>query len=270
MELDRRSVLRSIAVGTISAVGGCTGSGRSRGSSASVSEIETRYPDFAGYYAVTGNPVDDPERTPVQFEALSPESRLEVANGISRALYQTDRSPHLTEDDRHREPITYQGSTFDMAVAVADVFDEPEHGPGYDPDWREPVEFDARVEEDELAFTLTNELDDPLEVHHYGRPYFGVLTAVNGTPALLDHEQYDANEFIRTGDVVRAVSSYEIDRRVTPLSPGTSLRESYALPDGLPDESTIWLSVPIGDESTDLFGNRTRRVAATISIEAYS
>jgi hypothetical protein len=266
--MDRRSVLRSIAVGTVPAVGGCAESGLHSRSTASVVGIETSYPDFAGHYTVEGTLVDDPERTPVQFEALTPGSRIEVANGISRVLYRTDQPPQLTEDGKHREPITYQGSTFDVGVSVADVFREPEYGPDHDPDWREPVEIDSRVEGGDLAVTLTNELVDPLDVHHYGRPYFGVVTAVNGRPALLDHEQYDTNEFVRTEDVVRASSSSEIAGQTTPLSSGTSLRESYDLPNPLPDESTIWLSVTIGDDSIEMFGNRIRTVAATISIEA--
>lgn len=263
---NRRSVLHSIAIGTVSTVGGCLGRGVSSDSTASILEIKTHYPDFGGYYAVKGTLMDDSERTPVQFEELPSKSQIEVANSIRRTRYLTDQPPQLTKNNQHSEPITYQGSTFNIDISVADVVAKPKHGPDYDSNWREPVTFNARVEDGTLTVTLTNELDYPLDIYHYGRPYFGVLTAINGTTVLLSHEQYDANEYIQTEDVIRAISSHEIERQAKSLSPGNSLRESYALPNDLPDESTIWLSLPIGDESIKMFGNRIRTVTTNISI----
>lgn len=249
---DRRSVLRAIGIGTGSAVAGCLGSGSD--ANASVAAIETSYPTVAGaQYYVHGGPVDDPDEPPVRFESLPPQARLDAANGIVRPWYVTSRSPEILDWDRR--PVAYRGTPFTVGAGVADGVHRR------DPDALELVSIDATVVGSELEVALTNELEDALTVAHYGRPCFGVLTAVSGSTTLLDHELYGTNAAVRTNDVVRTEQFPSRDRTET-IAPGESLRESYRIRESLPDESTVWLSVPI---ETAVY---SEIVTGTISLEA--
>lgn len=287
--MDRRRFLASLAVGSVPAVAGCLGGIRapdrtappaaldsedfpeslcstpSRDHAPPVSEIETAYPRFASHYVVTARPVADPDRRPVPFERLSPGGRFEVANAVGRGLYLSGRNT-LRYTDPDPDVVSYRGSTFDVDVGVADVFG-PDRGPCYDEDWTDPVGLDAGVEGGELTVTLTNALDARLAVHHYGRPYFGVLTAVGESATVIEHDAYEGNDRIRTDGVVTTERTPEAERETEALTPGGALQESYRLPDALPAESRIWLSVPIGDDSTELFGDRETTMTATVTLE---
>lgn len=250
--MDRRAALRAIGIGTVSAVAGCLGSATEP--DASVASIETSYPTVAGaQYYVHGEPVDDPDESPVRFESLSPQARLEVANGIVRPQYVTSRSPDILDSTR---TVEYRGTAFTIGAGVADGFRRR------DPDVFELVSLDARIVDSELVIELINDRDGPLTVSHYGYPCFGVLTAVNGTTAtLLDHGLYEVNDAVRTDGIVRTDERYPRDRTET-IAPGEPLRESYRIDGALPDESTVWFSAPIETEAY------SEILAATISLEA--
>lgn len=246
METDTESPTTTATMGSLSA------------------SVSTGYVKFYSWYTVRGNLVADPEQ-PTSFAELSPENRVMVASAITRAGYLTYESPQLSTSGN--DPIVaYDGASFDVTVSVADIFREPEHGPEYDPDWTDPVSLDARVLDDTLVLTLTNELDVPLDVHHFGRPYFGVLTAVSETPTLLPHDRYEENEFIRTEPIVHTVGLLELERRAEPLDPGDSLQDGYDLPESLPAESTVWLSLPIRDDDVEMFGDYNPSFTARISL----
>lgn len=256
-----------------------------------VSNVETSYLNpFVRQIWATKLAVDDP----VAFEDLSEGYQLAVANAITRTEYQSDPRPEGPEG------VRYRGSTFEIRSSVADPAEQPKTPGG--PEWRTPLSLSAAVEDESFVVSVTNELDDPFPVHHYARPspYFSVLTAVSDNPKLLPHDGYDHMEALRTKNVVRVPSdefwarkirrpgestdtrsptatedlpSFEtvLDQleksQVTHLDPGQSLRESYGLPSDLPPESTVWLSLPIGDDSTELTDGTTWTFTATITLE---
>lgn len=271
--MDRRTYLRSLGVGTV-AVAGCLTGGDRDGSDDGDGTgddvglaVQTRYPLFsAAYYSLTGSLAEESDGEPVPFGELPRQARIEVANAVSRDRYVTDGPVSVLDTDVHHDAVSYGGSPVTVAVAVADRFREPEHGPEGDPDWRDPVSVDASVTDGELVVALANELERPLAVHHYGRPYFGVLTAVDDASVHLPHDRYAENEFVREGDVYRTERVRGSSLRSETLSPGEELSETYGLPASVPDGSTVWLSAPIGDESVDLFGNRRTVVAASITV----
>lgn len=263
--MDRRRFLQTLAIGTAPALAGCPEEGRSTDSAPTVSSVETSYPLLAGaYYTVTAKSVDDPGEASVAFEDLSAPSRLELANAVSRIRYLSEESRLLVER-YHEGTVAYRNSTFDVRVGVGDDFD-PEHGPKFDPDWTQPVVLAAHASDGELAVSITNDLDAPLAVHHYGRPYFGVLLAVGETAAVLGHDAYRENEHVQTSGTVTTERVTGGAWRTETLSPGESLGESYAIPREHPAESTIWLSMPIGDRSSELFGNANTTVTGTIAL----
>lgn len=242
--------------------------------------------------------VDDP----VAFEDLSDDYQVVVANGIIRSGYPLDHNYSLDA-----EAVRYEGSTF--SIGVASVWPSPpEKTPG-GAGWQEPLSLSASVEDESFVVSVTNEMDEPIPVHHYERPspYFSILVAVSDDPKLLSHDGYEHMKALRTEDVVRIPSvqfwmrklrdaeqstatqppatdsespstdtedlpSSEtlLERRrksqITHLEPGESLRESYGLPSELPPESTVWFSLPIGDESTDVTGGREWTFTATITL----
>jgi len=275
--MHRRTYLRSVALGAVATVGGCLESGDDGGpggsegpdaSSASVGGVELHYPQFSpSTYSITGEIADGADEDPIPFADLSHQARVEVANAVARDRYQTGKSPAVLEEDVHLGAVEYRGATVTTTVAVADRFQQPEHGPDGDPDWRDPVAVDASVSGGDLALAVTNELDDSLPVHHYGRPYLGVLIAVGETVATLGHGAYGENEFVRTGDVLRTERVRASEREAEPLSPGESLEASYRLPDRPPEDPSVWLALPIGDDSADLLGNQSTVVAATVTLE---
>jgi len=249
------------------AVGGCLGRSSSGGSDASVTGIETRYPGLPPTkYDIDGNPVDSVEGTPVEFETLSSSARLEAANAIARTGYVTDESPALLADDTHSKAIAYKGTAYEVEISVADAFRDFKLGPEEDPNWRKPVTVDASVRGTELTVSLTNDLDIPLTVHHYGRPYFGVLLAVGESTTLLGHSHYEENPTILTDGTVRATKPSQRERQTSSLSPESAIEDSYTLPELIPDNSQIWLSLRIGDESIDQFNNRWTTLTAILSL----
>lgn len=267
--VNRRGFLQSAAIGTLSTVAGCLYPGAAPSSPASVSEIATGYPLFsAAYYDVTATRVFDPEDAPVAFDDLPGGARLELANAVGRDRYVVGRPPELLSADLHRAVLSYRGSTFEVRIGVGDRFSEPTHGPDGDPDWVEPVDPVANVDGSELTITIANALDTGLAVHHVGRPYLGVIVAVGESPSVLDHDYYVRNEHIDASGVVTTAEDPADAWETQTLSPGGSLRETYVVPDDRPDESTVWFAIPIGDESTELFGNRSTLLTATISLQA--
>lgn len=266
--MRRRTYLRSLALGaTVTA--GCLETGSGQEGDASVSDVELRYPQFsAATYHVSASPVQEFEGEPVPFGECSRQSRIEIANGVARAEYRTGESPAVLEADRHHEVVDYRGTPVSLTVSVADRFQEPEHGPDADPDWEDPIAVDASVAEGELTVELRNGHGEPIPVFHYGRPYLGVLTAVGGTATPLEHQRYEDNEFVRTGDPLRTERVRHSDRQRETLAPGDSLTESYVLPSSLPETATVWFAIPIGDETTDPLGNGRTSLAATITLSA--
>lgn len=275
--MDRRTYLRSLALGSVATVAGCLegdasgddSDGSTDGPAASVSTVETTYPQFsASYYSVTASRADEADGETVPFEEIPHRARIEVANGVARDRYVIGESPAVLGEDLHHGAIEYRGTPIGLSVAVADRFQQPEHGPEGDPDWSEPIELDATVSGTALEVTLTNELDRELPIHHYGRPYFGVLVAVGETATTLSHEAYSENEFVETDDPIRTRRVTRAALTTETLSPGDSLAESYGLPETLPDDATVRPSVRGGDDSVDLFGNQQTVLAATLEIEA--
>lgn len=256
--MERRSVLRTLGVGAGSAVAGClVDRGRS---AASVAAIKTAYPTAAAaQYYVHGEPVDEPDDPPVRFDSLSPQARLEVANGIARPQYVTSRSPEIL--DLEQPTVACQGEPFRTSVGITDGVRRR------DPDVVDLVGLEATVSGSELELVLTNELEEPITISHYGRPYFGALVAVNGSTTLLHHDWYEENEAIRTrgtGTEIVSTDRFPSRDRTETLTPGVSLRESYRIRESPPDESVVWLSVPF--ESDTYRETLTARI--TLSVDA--
>ncbi len=235
---------------------------------ARVTGVTTAYPSFGARYEIDASSVSEPETEPVAFEDLARESRIEVANGITRA-WCLSSPPAFHDSEHYGAPIRYRGSTFSVRVDDRQPLGYP---PRRGPDWRAPLGFDGRVEDRALTVTATNELDAPLDVNHYGPPYFGVLTAVGDEPVLLPHNGYDPNPFIDTSGVVRAYPASAIDShngyRTETLAPGESLRETYLLPEALPPTSTVRLSVPMFDPTPEVLGDWRVLAVARLDIES--
>lgn len=265
--MRRRAALRLIAVGAASVTAGCP-----RGSA----PIGTPRPDHPGIltypdlppstYSTDASTVDDFEGTPNEFEALPERIRFIIANAIHRSEYSTATLPKMDDGERSIELVDYRGQTVDVAVGHGDAFTKPEYGPASAGEWRDPVTVDASVSGGELTVTLHTELDRPLNVNHFGRPYFGVLVAVGAPPVVLDHDAYETNEHIRTDGLVR--TEYLVERsETTTIEPGNALHETYGVPEDHSGESLVRISTEVGGESADWLGNRATTVATTRRVE---
>lgn len=223
--------------------------------------LDLRYPEFrAAYYAMEAGPAAD-DASAIAFAELSTAARVEVANAVAREQYLT-ASAALLEEDAHQQPIAYRGQRFDVAVSVADRFSEPEHGPESGDDWQDPVAIEVSASDGALTVALRNVGETRLPVHHVGRPYFGVLTAVGDAAVPLDHDAYGANPHVReVGGLLRTADVPDADRTTETLDPDGTLTERYGIPADRPDGARVWIAARIGGESIDRLGNR--RVTAT-------
>lgn len=271
--MDRRTFVRSLAVGAVAASAGCLGDRSATGTPTATSDesVEFHYPHFPPtYYSTRAERAtdsgSDSDATPREFASLSADARLEFAIAVHRDRYVSGRSP-LLHEELDRRPVDYRGRTFDVGVSVVDAFQEAEHGPEADPNWVHPVAVEYEVGDGELSLSITNRLDVDLPYHHLGRPHFGVVTAVADSVTVLDHERYGDNEFVTTDELVRTEDVYFSQRTTTTLAPGDSLRETYRIPDGLSGEATVPLPLWLGDESIVAFGNRRTLVNARLSVE---
>lgn len=271
--MKRRSLLKSAVTGSVAAVAGCQRMDTGTQSSEQRANVTYRYPWFQTNYLTTVQrstkvqPSPETERTPLQFDELPATARFEFANAVHRDGFRSRRGPTLLRDDIDYENVEYRGTVFDIGVGVADRFREPEHGPDGDPEWTDPVAIDPRSTDGELTVTITNELGFEVDFHHEGQPYFGVLTAVGDTSAVLGHDQYEANEFIRTDDIVQTEDVPRDQQDTKTLAAGETVEDSYRIPERLSGEAKIWVPIWLGGESVDVFGNRRTLVSATISIE---
>lgn len=228
------------------------------------SPIALSYPRYrASYYPITAR--RSSADASVDFTELSSAERIEVANAIGRSQYLT-ADPAVLDAERHHETVAYRGDAYDITVAVADRFQEPEHGPRGDSDWRAPITVETVTDGTHCWVRLRNELDQPLPIHHYGRPCFGVLTAVGESAATLDHPAYDENASIHTDGTIRTERIGGERRRTDRLAAGASVTERYALPPSLPENSRVWVSVRIGGESTELLGNQSTSATGTARV----
>lgn len=265
--MRRRRALRLLATGVASAIAGCP-SGNA--------EVGTPRPDRPGIvtypeipptvYIARASTVEKPENTPKEFETLPKRVRLEVANAIHRDEYTTAKPPEISGMEGSVKLVDYRGQTFDLGVAHGDGPRKPEYGPASASAWEDPVRIDASISGGELTVALHNELEQPIAVNHFGRPYFGVLVAVGTLPVVLDHIAYETNDQIRTDDLVQTED--HVDRPETKrLASGNVLRETYGVPKNLSGESLVRISTEIGGESADWLGNRATKVATTRRIE---
>lgn len=268
--MDRRTFVRTLTLGTVPASAGCFGGSTTSGTPSATPDdsVGFRYPFFPPtYYFTRAERVTEPERTSHEFADLPDPARLEFANAVHREQYRSGRAPALLDDDLDQPFVAYRGATFDVSVGVADAFRKAEHGPDADPNWVDPVEVTASVTSEELSLAITNELDVDLAYHHLGRPYFGIVAAVSDEVTVLDHERYEANEFVTTNDFVRTEDVQRDERTAEMLSPGESLQETYRVPDDRPGAATVLLPLWLGDESIDAFGNEQTLVNVRLSVE---
>lgn len=283
--MHRRTYLEStgsglVALGTLAGVSGCIAGGGPDDGTDTASDgddsteldgdpttLDLRYPEFqAAFYYVEATPASS-DASAVTFEELSHESRVEVANGVARERYLT-ASPAVLEDDAHTGPVEYRGQRFDVSVMVADRFQEPEYGPESGPDWSDPAAIEITAADGELQVELENVLDDPLPVHHAGRPYFGVLTAVGETAVVLEHDAYDTSEHVQEADgILRTDRIPDTARTAETLDPGEALTDRYGIPSDWPEDARIWITARIGDESIDRLGNRSVTATGTYVLE---
>lgn len=280
--MHRRTYLRSLGPAALAATAGCLEGDDPPGDAGDPEDepdgdgpiatgddlqVETAWPEFAAaYYSIGASPADDPDEEPVPLADLPRQARVEVANAVSRPRYLTSDSPTVLDRDAHQDVVDYRGTPVSIAVAVADRFGEPEHGPEGDPDWRPPVAVEASAADGQLSLSARNQLDEPLAVHHYGRPYFGVLTAVAEDAVPLQHERYADNEHVRAGDPPRTDRVRHAEYRTETLDPDEALVETYGIPDEAGAGAAVWFEVPVGDESVDRLGNRRVSVAASASL----
>lgn len=261
--MNRRTWLKSCALGSIPLLAGCIGRGSSQHPAATVSRTVTTYPSQpTSTYDVRADVAHPSETDPLEFRDLSEGSRLEIANAIVRGEYWTWRSPTVLQEDLHQEFIEFQGEFFDIGVGVADSFTPPTHGPGTGSGWIPPLAVEATVAGDKLTVEATNELDVPLDLHHVDRPYFGVLTAVGDDVMTLQHDEYETNEHIHTTGIVRSDHVYRHEMQTKTLDPDESISDIYVFPEAISDESIIWFTIPLGEDTLDLFlkGGTTARV----------
>lgn len=229
--------------------------------------LDLRYPEFrAAYYAMeAGQAADD--ASPIAFEELSTATQVEVANAVAREEYLT-ASPAILEEDGHQHPIAYRGHRFDVAVSVADRFAEPEYGPESGDDWQDPVVIEVAAGDGPLTVALRNVGDEAIPVHHLGRPYFGVLVAVDDAAVPLEHDAYGSNPHVREVEgLLRSADVAHGDRTTETLAPGEALTERYGIPTERPGDARVWIAARVGGESVDRLGNRRVTVAGTYELE---
>lgn len=264
--MRRRTALRTIAAGAISVTAGCSSGNADRQTPRPRRPGVLNYPRLPPCaYSCHVDSVDTPEGTPTEFEALGELARLELANTVHRGICRTSESPavlDLPSDDL----VDYRGRTFEIGVAVSDFCGETEHGPQGEGEWHDPVTIAGTVSDGELTVELGNELDQPLDVHHFGRPYFGVLVAVGQQSTVLDHDAYETNEHVSTDGLVR--TEYLVERKeTTTVAPGDALRETYDVPEDLSGESIVRVSMKVGDESVDRLGNEATFVVTRLDLD---
>lgn len=266
--MRRRPVLATTGLALSFPLAGClaTAPGGGARELASDATVETEYPTFSTYYFMrVGTDVQVlPEGTPIHYEDLTHPGKIAFINSLIRDGYYLDGT---TARRLNRNAIEYQGELFAVSVGVADMFTPPEHGPEGDENWREPVDFGAVIDisEDTLTISIMNVMDTTLAIHHSGEPYFGVLAAVGESTSHLDHPKYQENDAITTWTVARMTE--KPGGEVEHLEPTGVLSETYELPPAFSTPNTVWLSVPIGDDSTDRLGNRKRRVSVRFEFE---
>jgi len=109
--------------------------------------------------------------------------------------------------------------------------------------------LDTSLSAGKLKMAVRNDGQEPYELGHVGRPYFGILLAWDGDHHLLGNEKYAANDFIVSEDgyAYPAWADEDVTRPDDgwiKLPPRETVEETYIVPERVSDGAFIYVEVP--------------------------
>ena len=221
----------------------------------SVGDVSVYYPTenmgivtLYGYTSNSGRP-DDPR----PLSELAPAEHRDAILAITRQTYYPTEA--TADEDGLEGPmwVRHANTAFGIEVAAGSR--------------REDVMFDRVLtlepsrSASELTLTVRNDGQEPYQVGHVGRPYFGVLIAWDGEHHYLRSEHYAQNDHLVTGDGYAYPAwtdedTDEPDNEWLELPPGDSTAETYGIPEGVGDCASVYIDVPYRRNQTQTDADR--------------